>query len=572
MNHFTSIMIIFLIPLVLSIGIAPSLSFGYVPNSPRQQLETETAIHQITCSPGKVLMVDVRGRPNCAWEESVAKLEKIGWETVIKKDTTIPKDPLEEVEEKTGEAPALETVKTRIGTLTLQSNYLTPETAKTLTDELFFQRAIQVYHLALPAVGGAGLFYDIEKIGAQSSDVIYWSNFMTSDSTVLTANISTLYILLKLDLSNGPIVIDLPKGLYGAINNIYQQPVVDLGATGPDKGKGGLYLVLPPNYNGTVPENYFVAQLDTMQAYAVARSFVSNGDLTSATNLILKYKSYNLSEADNPPKQKYFDVLGKSLKFSYPETDGFWEFLHQIYSKETVVRPEDKYLVGLMNTIGINPSQPFAPDEHSKKLLDEAAIVANLMARGIGFDSPVKGPYIYYPNGNWELLFMTNSAFFEDERGATQIDPRLGFSYQAISTSHGMLKSVPGAGSKYLTNYRDANDDWLIGSNLYKLNIPANVPEKNFWSVVVYDALTRATIKNGVQPLPGISSLSADKLLQNKDGSYDVYFGTKAPKGYENNWIKTNEGDGFFLLFRLYSPTEPYFDKSWQLPDLEKIS
>jgi hypothetical protein len=106
---------------------------------------------------------------------------------------------------------------------------------------------------------------------------------------------------------------------------------------------------------------------------------------------------------------------------------------------------------------------------------------------------------------------------------------------------------------------------------MYSLNIPDDVPAKNFWSVVVYDADTRSMIKNDVQTLPAIRSLNSDMLTQNPDGSYDAYFGPEEPEGYENNWVKTNEGDGFFLLFRFYSPTEAYYDKSWQLPMIEKL-
>jgi len=166
---------------------------------------------------------------------------------------------------------------------------------------------------------------------------------------------------------------------------------------------------------------------------------------------------------------------------------------------------------------------------------------------------------------------MTKNPRYEDERGATQIEQRMSFMYQAITTADAMVLELVGKGSKYLGTYRDADENFLIGSNTYHLNIPANVPAENFWSLVVYDAETRSMIKNDVQPLPAIRSLDSDKLIQNSDGTYDVYFGPEAPEGYENNWVKTNEGDGFFVFFRFYSPTEAYYDKSWQLPMVERI-
>jgi len=337
-------------------------------------------------------------------------------------------------------------------------------------------------------------------------------------------------------------------------------------------------LFLPPNYDGEIPpifngetENYFVFQSDTMQFLAMARAFVNAPDMAAADELIKSVEIYNLSEIDNPPQTKFFDVAGESIKLSHPQTEGFWEFLHEVYSKEPVVRPEDKNLIGLMHTIGIVPGEPFEPDERSKEILDAAAVLADLMARNIAYDSPVKEPYLFYPDKNWELAFMTKNPRYEDERGATQIEQRMSFMYQAITTADAMVLELVGKGSKYLGTYRDADENFLIGSNSYHLNIPADVPAANFWSIVVYDAETRSMIKNDVQPLPAIRSLDSDKLKQNEDGSYDVYFGPEAPEGYEDNWVKTNEGDGFFVFFRFYSPTEAYYDKSWQLPMVELI-
>lgn len=55
----------------------------------------------------------------------------------------------------------------------------------------------------------------------------------------------------------------------------------------------------------------------------------------------------------------------------------------------------------------------------------------------------------------------------------------------------------------------------------------------------------------------------------NSDGSVDVYFAPTPPEGMEFNWIPT--GEDFFLLFRLYGPDEPLFDKSWTMGDVEKV-
>ena len=159
----------------------------------------------------------------------------------------------------------VKSIKTRIGTFTLEGNYLSAESEKTLKDEIFFQRALQVYLNTIPAIGGAGIFYGQDKAGDTIGDVLYWSDFMTSDTETLTGNISTLYLLSLQDLSEGPLVIEVPPGrILGHIDNVYQQVITDIGKKGPYQGEGGIFLILPPGYDGEIPEGYFIAQSDSM--------------------------------------------------------------------------------------------------------------------------------------------------------------------------------------------------------------------------------------------------------------------------------------------------------------------
>ena len=127
-----------------------------------------------------------------------------------------------------------------------------------------------------------------------------------------------------------------------------------------------------------------------------------------------------------------------------------------------------------------------------------------------------------------------------------------------------MAKNI-GQGSQYLWTYRDAEGNYLDGAKSYALHIPPNIPAKAFWSVLVYDALSRSQLQTS-QHLPSVSSYSSPVV--NPDGSIDIAFGPEKPTN-AGNWIKTVPGKGWFGMFRWYSPTEPFFDKSWQLEDIK---
>ncbi|MBL0380111.1 MAG: DUF1254 domain-containing protein, partial [Desulfofustis sp. PB-SRB1] len=150
------------------------------------------------------------------------------------------------------------------------------------------------------------------------------------------------------------------------------------------------------------------------------------------------------------------------------------------------------------------------------------------------------------------------------------VDARIGMFMIGYSISPAMVMNMVGKGSKYPFAYRDADGDYLSGGSTYKLNIPGPVPAANFWSITLYDAANASGLQNG-QPFPSIGSL--DKLQYNDDESVDLYFGPELPEGVPaSNWRRTVPGKGWFVLFRLYSPTQPFFDNSWRPGDFEKIN
>jgi hypothetical protein len=201
-----------------------------------------------------------------------------------------------------------------------------------------------------------------------------------------------------------------------------------------------------------------------------------------------------------------------------------------------------------------------------QRILDQGAKQGAAMSRAIVYAS--REPDIrYWSDRHWEKMFLYNTTFERD--GVNDIDARTLWHYQAIVVSPNLLSTTPGAGTAYLTTFRDNQGRYLDGGKAYRLRVPANPPVKRFWAVTAYDPATRGLLDAGGNVNKSVGSLDDPEV--NADGSVDVYFGHKAPKGKENNWVPTNDKKGFFLVFRFYGPLEGYIDKSWVLNDLERI-
>ena len=218
-----------------------------------------------------------------------------------------------------------------------------------------------------------------------------------------------------------------------------------------------------------------------------------------------------------------------------------------------------------MQAIGIEKGKPFKPDDKTKALLSEAARLGGAIARANTYASSSPGVF-YYPDRKWQGVPDGMTYTFTRD-GAPQIDARNNVYYMAAGNSPAMMEKNVGQGSQYLWTYRDADGNFLDGAKTYRLHVLPNIPANNFWSVVVYDALSRSELQNG-QPFPSVSSYT--KPLVNADGSIDIVFGPEEPK-QKGNWIKTVPGKGWFPIFRFYGPAAPYFDKTWKLEDIAAV-
>ena len=478
--------------------------------------------------------------------------------------TTVSKQELESIS-------TPNSVKTFLGTLEFFDGVPTDDTVTKVYDNLDVMRGTQVF---LNTLGGASMYRlraGNKKVGVDSSRKIsIFSKLLDSQSLYLTANTSTLYAQVYLDTeTDGPTVIEVPPGMLGMVNDSWFRWVEDLGAIGPDKGKGGKYLVLPPGHKGDVPTGYFVVRPKTYWSWAMVRASTAKG-LDQAVKLMeAKIRVYPLDKAKNPPNNEFIDISGVSYNTISPNDFGFFDDLNQLIQKEPI-DSLDSETRGLVASIGIVKGKPFKPDARMKKLLTEAVAIGNATARAIIFQPRAKEAYIYPDSDSgWVMPYAGKDVFFEVD-GARNLDARTMFYYAYTAISPAMAVTKPGGGSDYGFQYLDSKKRPLDGSKTYKLHLPPKVPADNFWAVTVYDSQTRSLLQTN-NPYPTLGS-QAKGFQENDDGSYDVYFGPKAPKGKESNWLETIPGKSWFPCLRLYGPLEPWFDKTWRPGEIEPVT
>lgn len=460
-----------------------------------------------------------------------------------------------------------DTVETeRLGTLRFFDGTPDAETVEKVYDNLDFLRGVESFLNGIPAASIHGLCKGLENAGVGPFRIGIFENLMDARSLFLTANSTTVYISTCMDLADGPVVMEVPPGVLGPVDDAFFRWVTDIGVTGPDQGRGGRYLFVGPGYDGPIPEQGFhVVHSRTYTNWLLMRAFVGEGGpAEAAASVKSTMRVYPFSQAANPPAQEFVNLSGLQMNTIHANDFTFFEELNDVIQHE----PADAFpaeLVGQWAAIGIKKGEDFAPDGRMQALLTEAVAVANATARAIAYRP--RDPKVYfYEDRQWYSPFAGGSHEFM-HMGEQVLDDRTFFHYMATGITPAMAAPQVGTGSVYAFTAHDSEARYLDGGQSYSVTLPVPIPMNNFWSFTVYDNQTRSMLETD-QQTAGLDSKSPD-VVANEDGSFTVWFGPEAPEGKAGNWVQTMPDKSYSVLMRLYGPLEPWFDKTWRPGDFE---
>jgi hypothetical protein len=447
--------------------------------------------------------------------------------------------------------------------------------ASDLPRQVAHQRAFEAALWAIPALAIYGFRRGaFEQLRARDYDILACSRPATPKIEALTANSTTPYIAAFADLRNGPAVLEVPVAgpdgsLYGQVVDAWQLTIADVGPSGVDEGKGGRVLITPPGHAEAIPEGYIHVPSPSYRIAFAFRSIPAAGKTAEdAYAYSQRLRMYALSDATNPPAQVFIDPMDPTFdRYStLPFYDArLFDDLYEIVSVEPV-RPQDKVMMGMLASIGIRKGEPFAPDAAMRAIMEQAAADAWFYLQGL-FDSlPVSARY--WPDRHYVSLLMADEnrmfSFVYDDR--VDVTARA-LEYFWCTYMPKVLSDTPA--TQYMMAMADSTGAPLEPGRLYKLDVPADMPVKQFWALTVYDRATFGFIYTEEERTT-LSSFDLPNLKVNPDGSVTLYVGPAAPEGLEANWIPT-AGKRPLPAMRLYGPTEAFNSRSFTLPDFELV-
>lgn len=435
--------------------------------------------------------------------------------------------------------------------------------------QIAYRRGFEAVVWAVPALSMMGMREANFSLGGRYNTVYIMTQPPTALAEALTANNQTPYASIFMTTKEGPVVLDIPPAsdrtaIFGSAIDVWQVPVADIGPAGTDQGRGGRYLFLPPGYDGDIPDGFFPVYMDTYDIFVALRNIpLGDASFQEAAEYSRRINAYPLSTANNPPAGRHIDMAGKHLPTLPVYDTGLFEDIVTLINHEPLLE-RDKVMGGMLASIGISRGSAFDPTDKQTAALTQSVKDSRGYLEHM-FETPGYSLEAYRDDRQWQLPRQPSQAgFVFDEGEYLLLDERSSLFHWATFFPRRL-----GTASAYITSLRDSDGTLVSGEQLYRLTVPADVPARDFWSVIAYGKETKAFIYNDLGRV-GLSSYDKDTLQINDDGSVDLYFGTTAPAGLESNWIPTS-GKDFFLMLRLYGPEEAYFDKSFDLPDIEKL-
>ena len=497
-------------------------------------------------------------------------------------------------------------VESTIGTLEYKDGAPSKATVEKVYDNLDLMHGVESFVNAYQGASTYAIRQGLLDMGVEDNTLVVFSDLMDSKSLFLTANTDTPYLWGIIDVSKGPMVFEVPPRLLGTLDDMWFRWVTDVGAPGPDRGTGGKYLILPPDYDGPVPEGgYFVARSRTTRVLILARAFLENNDPKPAAALIRTAKIYPYAPAGYgtsiaeiltgkvplvrsapPPEQKFIEGSGKAF-MTIPANDfHYFEQINALVQQEPA-DALDPEIMGSLAAIGIVKGKPFDPDARMKKILTDAAAIGTATARTLNWRARESEGFAYYPGSAWINMLFVGGYDFETPpplvtkegikpfppTGYRTLNPRTAMFFYATGITPAMIMRLPDIGSQYLGAFVDSKGEYFDGSKTYKVTLPPNIPARAFWSIIIYDNQTRSMLQTPQRyPRAGSQTYPGAAAVPNPDGSTTVYFAPTKPAGVsDGNWIQTAPGKGWNTLLRLYSPLEPFFSKQWRPSEIELL-
>ncbi|MCK5907545.1 MAG: DUF1254 domain-containing protein, partial [Flavobacteriales bacterium] len=372
-------------------------------------------------------------------------------------------------------------IDSRIGELTSVDGVPTEKTTDLIYDNLDYMRGVQAFLGGIQIASMDAMRKGIEEFGPANKTVLLFEELMDSKALWLTPNTTSVYMTMWLQLDDEPYVLETPPDVLGIVDNHWFKYVADFGRLGEDRNKGGKFLIVPPGYKGKLPKTgYIIKHTSTYGNWVIWRGFQKDGSPKPAVDLTKKvFKAYPLSQKNNIPELNFVNVSGKFNSTIHTMDVNMFNEMNEVVQSEPSAG-QNPEILGTLASIGIVKGKEFKPDARMQKILTDAAEVGSVTVRALMSRPRDMGFYIYPGKSmSWTVPFVGGSHEFIVD-GAQLLDARAAFHFYATGITPAMAKKFIGAGSQYAAAYLDKDAIAFDGAKTYKVNVPANVPAKDF--------------------------------------------------------------------------------------------